>query len=117
MVNTVERTVAAAAKVAHDLILLSQPEIGEISMRAGGSSAMAHKRNPTDAIRCLAAADACSGVASTITRARPHELERAAGSWHAEWFALPAVFHTAGASLASLVAAATSATVSSSAPS
>jgi adenylosuccinate lyase len=38
-------------------------------------------------------------VAAVITGSPPHELERAAGSWHAEWFAVPLVFHTASAVL------------------
>ena len=36
-----------------------------------------------------------SGVATVITHAKPHELERGLGSWHAEWFAIPLVFQTA----------------------
>ncbi len=99
VVALVERTVSWVAKIAYDVVLLSQPEIGEVQVRAGGSSAMAHKRNPIDAVRALAAADACHGAASIITAARPHEFERAAGSWHAEWFAIPLVFHTAAAAL------------------
>ncbi len=102
VVALVERTVSWAAKIAHDVVLLSQPEIGEVQVRTGGSSVMAHKRNPIDAVRALAAADACHGAASIITSARPHEFERAAGSWHAEWFAIPVVFHTAAAVLDAL---------------
>ena len=40
-----------------------------------------------------------------ITHAKPHELERGVGSWHAEWFALPLVFQTAAASLEAISAA------------
>ena len=105
MIGILERMVGAAAKVAYDLVLLSQPEIGEVTMRAGGSSSMSQKRNPADAVHALAAADVCGGIASIITRARPHELERAAGSWHAEWFAVPMVFHTATACLNALAVA------------
>ncbi len=105
VVSVVERAVGWAAKIAHDLILLGQPEVGELTMRPGGSSSIAGKHNPIDAVRALAAADACHGVASIVTRARPHELERAAGSWHAEWFAVPMVFHTASATLDALAGA------------
>lgn len=92
--------VRAAAKVASDLVFLAQ--CGDATMRAGGSSAMPHKRNPIDAIRCLAATDAFRGVCSIVTAARPHELERAVGSWHAEWFAVPLIAQTASAVLESL---------------
>jgi 3-carboxy-cis,cis-muconate cycloisomerase len=97
--SLVQRTVTAAASIAADLVLLAQREIGEVELPGGGSSSMPHKRNPMLAVRAVAAARACHGVATVITGAPPHELERAAGSWHAEWFALPLVFHTASAVL------------------
>lgn len=92
----------AAAKVATDTVLLAQPAIGELLVRGGGSSALAGKRNPIDAVHALAAHDACAGVASVVIGARPHELERATGSWHAEWFAVPLVCCTAGAALSAI---------------
>jgi 3-carboxy-cis,cis-muconate cycloisomerase len=92
-----------AEKVGSDVAQLVQ--LGEITTRAGGSSAAAAKRNPIDAMRATAAAQACLGIASVITHAKPHELERGLGSWHAEWFALPLVFQTGAASLESICAA------------
>ncbi len=94
-----QRAASAAEKIATDLVLLSQGEVGEIRIPAGGSSSMPHKKNAMLAVRAVAAARACRGVGSVILHAPSHELERAAGSWHAEWFAVPLVFHTAGASL------------------
>jgi adenylosuccinate lyase len=70
----------------------------EIRLPAGASSSMPHK-NAMVAVRALAAARACHGVAGIVAGAPPHELERAAGSWQSEWFALPMVFHTAAAAL------------------
>lgn len=95
-----------ANKVGVDIAQLVQ--LGEITTRAGGSSAAAGKRNPIDAMRAMAAAEVCLGVATVITNAKPHELERGLGSWHAEWFALPLVFQTAGAALEAIGAALTS---------
>ena len=66
---------------------------------------MAGKQNPIDAIRCVAAAQACSAVAHIVTGASPHELERGIGSWHAEWFAVPLVFQTAAAAVEAIDAA------------
>ncbi|MFN0089092.1 MAG: lyase family protein [Acidimicrobiales bacterium] len=103
VVSAVELAAAAAragAQVAYDLALLAQPEIGELRLRAGRSSSMAHKRNPIDSARALAAADACRGVASVVTGARPYELERSLGAWHAEWFAAPLAFAAAAACVA-----------------
>ena len=92
-----------ADKVGTDIAQLVQ--LGEITTRAGGSSAAAGKRNPIDAMRAMAAAEACLGVSTIITHAKPHELERGLGSWHAEWFALPLVFQTAAAAMEAIGAA------------
>jgi 3-carboxy-cis,cis-muconate cycloisomerase len=100
IVEQFHRLVRAAAKIASDLVFMAQS--GEATMRSGGSTAMPHKRNPIDAIRCLAAAAAFDGAASIVTSAKPHELERSAGSWHAEWFAIPLIAQTASAALESL---------------
>jgi 3-carboxy-cis,cis-muconate cycloisomerase len=103
IVNAVTDLARWAAKVGVDIAQLVQ--LGEISTRAGGSSAAAGKRNPIDSMRATAAAEACLGVASVILHAKPHELERGLGSWHAEWFALPLVFQTAGAAIEAIGAA------------
>lgn len=100
--SLVERAVSTAATLAADLVLLSQPELGEIRLPGGGSSSMPHKENPMSAVRALAAARACHGVAAIVAAAPPHELERAAGSLQAEWFAVPLVFQTASAALSSV---------------
>jgi 3-carboxy-cis,cis-muconate cycloisomerase len=90
---------SAAEAIAADLVLLSRAEIGEVRLPAGGSSAMPHKRNAIGAVHAIAAARACHGVSSIVVGAPPHELERAAGSWHAEWFAVPLCMQSAGAAL------------------
>ena len=102
-----------ATKVGGDIAQLVQ--LGEITTRAGGSSAAAGKRNPIDAMRAMAAAEVCLGVATVITHGKPHELERGLGSWHAEWCALPLVFQTAGAAMEAIAAALASVAVEPSA--
>ncbi|HEY7583875.1 MAG TPA: lyase family protein [Acidimicrobiia bacterium] len=92
----------AAGKIAYDLALLSG--FGEVSMRAGGSSSMTHKRNPIDAIRSVAAARACVAAASALTAPGGHELERGVGGWQVEWWAVPLVFQAAAASVEGLKA-------------
>lgn len=78
----------ACAKIAVDVQLLAQTEVGEVREPAGGgSSTMPHKRNPvgsTLARACAAGAHAAAGVLTGGV----HEHERAAGAWHAEWKAL-----------------------------
>jgi 3-carboxy-cis,cis-muconate cycloisomerase len=93
------RAARAAAKVATDVAVLSSSEIDEITVRSGGSSSMAGKRNPFDSVRAIAAADACAAMLGALVGARPPELQRGLGGWHLEWLAVPMVFMTAGAAL------------------
>jgi 3-carboxy-cis,cis-muconate cycloisomerase len=77
------------AKIARDVTLLAQQEVGEASEGGGpargGSSAMAHKRNPVGAISVLACAKRTPGLVGTALSAMEQEHERAAGAWQAEW--------------------------------
>ena len=74
------------AAVAQDLVLLSANETGEVSLAApGGSSAMAHKRNPAAAVLALACAHRVPGLVATVLAGMPQELQRSAGRWQAEW--------------------------------
>jgi 3-carboxy-cis,cis-muconate cycloisomerase len=80
---------APIAKVATDIVLLSQNEVGELAeSNPGGSSSMPHKRNPTAAITARAAAAQVPGLVATLLATSSPELQRGAGSWHAEWPAL-----------------------------
>jgi 3-carboxy-cis,cis-muconate cycloisomerase len=105
VVALVERIARSMAKIGIDIAILSSSEVGELRVRAGRSSSMPGKENPIDAVRAVAAADVCSAVAQIVTASRPHELDRAVGGWHAEWFALPTVFQTAGAAVEAICTA------------
>ena len=74
-------------KVARDVTLLAQDEIGEVSEggEGGGSSSMAHKRNPVAAISTLACTRRVPGLVATVLAGMETEHERAAGAWQAEW--------------------------------
>jgi 3-carboxy-cis,cis-muconate cycloisomerase len=73
-------------KIARDVTLLAQNEVGEVSDSApGGSSAMAHKRNPIAAVCAAGCAANAPGLVANLLAAMAHEHERAAGAWHAEW--------------------------------
>jgi 3-carboxy-cis,cis-muconate cycloisomerase len=98
------RTAQCMAKIATDVALLSSTEIAEISVRAGGSSSMAGKRNPFDSVRAIAAAEACAAMVGALLGARPIELQRGLGGWHLEWLAVPMVFMTAGAAIEAMLA-------------
>jgi 3-carboxy-cis,cis-muconate cycloisomerase len=92
----------ALEKVALDVVLLAQTEVGEVAEASdggrGGSSAMPHKQNPVGAIRARAAARAVRAAAGVLLEAMAGEHERAAGAWHSEWRALSdALANTGGA--------------------
>ncbi len=92
----------AMAKIAGDVVLLAQSEVGEASEGTapgkGGSSAMPQKHNPVDATGAIASARLAIGAVPVILSAMAQEHERAAGGWQAEWAAVPDLFRfTAGA--------------------
>jgi 3-carboxy-cis,cis-muconate cycloisomerase len=76
-------------KLALDVTLLAQTEIGEVAEPAtdgrGGSSTLPHKRNPVGAVLVRAATARVPGLVATLLAAMAQEQERAAGAWHAEW--------------------------------
>lgn len=102
-------TAGALGKAAADVLTLSRTEIAEIAEaatggsgasggteRAGGSSAMPHKRNPVRATLIAAAARRAPGLAATLFAAMVAEDERPAGAWHAEWEPLRDLLRLAG---------------------
>ena len=91
---------AACAKLALDVILLAQTEIGEVAeAEGGGSSTLPHKRNPARAVLARACARLVHANACLLAGGE-HEHERAAGAWLAEWTALSAALAHAGGSAA-----------------
>jgi len=95
----------AVEKIALDVVLLAQTEVGEVAEAAGGgrggSSTLPHKRNPIGAVVARACAQRARAAAGVLLGAMAHEHERAAGAWHAEWEALrDALALTGGAAAA-----------------
>ena len=93
---------ATLGKLARDLSLLAQTEVGEADEPAapgrGGSSTMPQKRNPVGASIALAASLRVPGLVATMLQAAVQEHERGLGNWPAEWETLPQiVMLTAGA--------------------
>jgi 3-carboxy-cis,cis-muconate cycloisomerase len=79
----------ALGKLALDVTLLAQTEVGEVREAGGegrgGSSTLPHKRNPVRAVLVRAAATRVPGLVATLLAAMAQEQERASGAWHAEW--------------------------------
>ena len=82
-------------KIARDISLQSQSEIGELAEPAaagrGTSSAMPHKRNPLGSAVALAAIVRIPGLVGGIIGGMVQENERGLGGWQAEWQSVPQV--------------------------
>jgi 3-carboxy-cis,cis-muconate cycloisomerase len=109
-------------KIARDVTLLAQSEVGEVREgasgaagpspagaraggpdpggavggRRGGSSAMPHKRNPVAAVVILGCTRQAPGLLATLTACAEQEHQRAAGAWHAEWEPVAALLRLTG---------------------
>jgi 3-carboxy-cis,cis-muconate cycloisomerase len=98
--------IGSLAKMARDVSLLMQTEIGEAREPAGegrgGSSTMPHKRNPVATASVLAAATRAPGLVSTMLTAMAPEHERGLGGWQAEWVVLPELAMLAGGAARSM---------------
>ena len=81
-----------AGKIGRDVSLLMQLEVGEAAEPAkagrGGSSSMAHKRNPVLSMLALEAAQRAPGLAATLLAQMTPEHERGLGQWQSQWFTL-----------------------------
>ncbi len=90
-------------KIARDLSLMAQTEIGEFREPSGdgrgGSSAMPHKANPVACARILAASKRAPGLAATLLATMEQENERGLGGWQAEWEVMPELFRLTSAAL------------------
>lgn len=83
LVAALDGAAGACGKIALDVVLLAQTEVGEVRVGDGRSSTMPHKRNPIGAVLARACAVRVHALAGTF--GGEHEHERAAGAWHAEW--------------------------------
>jgi 3-carboxy-cis,cis-muconate cycloisomerase len=93
----------SVGKMAQDIILLAQTEVGEVSESAeegrGGSSTMPQKSNPIASELILAAARANASLLSALHQAQIQEHERATHGWQVEWLTLPQMIVLTGGAL------------------
>lgn len=87
--TALDAVAGAAEKIALDVSLLTQTEVGEVAEPSapgmGESSSMPHKRNPVRSALIRGAARQVHGHASVLINAAAQPLERGLGEWHAEW--------------------------------
>lgn len=102
--STLGLTAGALGKIALDVALMMQTEVGEAfepsAPGKGGSSTMPHKRNPVGATLALAAARQVQALVPVALQGMLGEHERAIGGWHAEWATLPEAFRLTAAAAA-----------------
>jgi 3-carboxy-cis,cis-muconate cycloisomerase len=95
-----------AAKIARDVSLLMQAEVGEASEPAaagrGVSSSMPHKRNPAGSLLALEAAARAPALAATLLGELSPEHERGLGQWQSQWLTLRSLACAAGSALAAV---------------
>jgi 3-carboxy-cis,cis-muconate cycloisomerase len=96
--------VGTLGKIARDISLMAQTEVGEVSEPAvagrGGSSTLPQKRNPVSSAAILAAAERVPALVSVMLGSMTQEHERGLGGWHAEWETLPEIFLLAAGAIA-----------------
>jgi 3-carboxy-cis,cis-muconate cycloisomerase len=99
----------AAGKIGRDVALLMQAEVGEAAEPAkpgrGGSSSMAHKRNPVLSMLALEAAQRAPGLVATLLAQLTPEHERGLGQWQSQWFTLRELALAASSALAAMAEA------------
>ncbi|MCC5902170.1 MAG: adenylosuccinate lyase family protein [Halomonas sp.] len=87
--TALDAVAGAAEKIALDVSLLTQTEVGEVAEPSapgmGESSSMPHKRNPVRSALIRGAARQVHGHISVLINAAAQPLERGLGEWHAEW--------------------------------
>lgn len=87
--TALDAVAGAAEKLALDVALLTQTEVGEVAEPTapgmGESSSMPHKRNPVRCALIRGAARQVHGHATVLLNATAQPLERGLGEWHAEW--------------------------------
>ncbi len=93
-------------KIARDIGLLMQSEVGEAAEAAGngrgGSSTMPHKTNPIGCALTLAAANRVPGEVAAFLAGMIQEHERGIGGWQAEWRVISSVVQAAGVAAESM---------------
>lgn len=87
--TALDAVAGAAEKIALDVALLTQTEVGEVAEPTapgmGESSSMPHKRNPVRSALIRGAARQVHGHTGVLINAAAQPLERGLGEWHAEW--------------------------------
>ncbi|MEM9330051.1 MAG: 3-carboxy-cis,cis-muconate cycloisomerase [Pseudomonadota bacterium] len=103
--NWLSDVCGATGKIGQDILLMAQNEVNEIHLKdPGGSSAMAHKKNPVKAEVLITNARFVASLNSGLQHNKVHEQERSGSAWTFEWLMLPQLCVATGASLRNTIA-------------
>jgi 3-carboxy-cis,cis-muconate cycloisomerase len=93
-------------KLAGDVLLLCQNEVGELREGGGGggSSTLPQKSNPVRSEAVLALARYAVGLTGQLQAAAFHQHERDGVAWQLEWLVLPQMIVASGAALRQSIA-------------
>jgi 3-carboxy-cis,cis-muconate cycloisomerase len=98
---------ASLGKMALDIALLMQYEVGEAAEPGGdgrgGSSSMPNKQNPMACMLTIAASKRTPGLLANFLNGMLQEHERAMGGWQSEWTTVTAIVQAAGVAAESMV--------------
>jgi 3-carboxy-cis,cis-muconate cycloisomerase len=101
--NWLSLLTGSLAKMAQDIILLAQSEVGELreteDLQRGGSSTMPQKSNPVISETIVAAARTNAALLSAMHNALIQEHERGTHGWQMEWLTLPQMMTLTAAAL------------------
>jgi 3-carboxy-cis,cis-muconate cycloisomerase len=94
---------ATSARLAQEVINLQRTEVAEVAEATGylrgASSTMPQKANPVSSEVVVGSAAYAASLSSSFYRAMTPSHERAAGEWHIEWVALPAIIQASATCL------------------
>jgi 3-carboxy-cis,cis-muconate cycloisomerase len=98
---------ASLGKMALDIALLMQYEVGEAAEPGGdgrgGSSSMPNKQNPMACTLTIAASKRTPGLLANFLNGMLQEHERGLGGWQSEWTTVTAIVQAAGVAAESMV--------------
>ncbi len=101
--NWLSLVTGTLAKMAQDVILMAQSEVGELretsDLERGGSSTMPQKQNPVISEIIIAAARTNASLLSAMHNALIQEHERGTHGWQVEWIVLPQMMSLMAAAL------------------
>ncbi|MBT8153986.1 adenylosuccinate lyase family protein [Epibacterium ulvae] len=105
LVGWMHRVTLALAKLGQDCQAMVQTGIETVKIAQGGSSStLPHKQNPVTAAKLVALAHHSTGLHASLQISAPHQYQRDASAWFAEWLSLPSLVLTAATAAQSAAA-------------